>query len=264
MTPTLRYLALAILVVAGGTAAAHEIKVFSSRHAAPEAGKATIFLSWGHRVPVDQLVDAAPIERYDLIAPGGSITALKKDGLSLQANEVELKDDGLHTAVVIRKSSVYTYVLGEDDERQLNRGPKTEHTKAKIEYATRYQQAGKALIMVGKAGDAAPKPVGLPVEINPLDGPAKWTVNSDIRFQIVLDGKPVPTAEVQARDTGFKPDDAWSYATESNRKGEFIVRPSKAGTWVVKVNVKKLTQGKTREEYDFESYTATLTLEVRP
>ena len=269
MTLTLRYLALAFLaflaflVVAGGSATAHEIKVFSSRHTVPEAGKATIFLSWGHRMPVDELVDAAPIERYDLIAPGG-VTALKKDGVSLQANVVELKDVGVHTAVVTRKSSVYTYVLGEDDERQLKRGPKTEHANAKIESATRYQSAAKALIVVGKAGDAAPKPVGLSVEINPLDGPAKWTANSDIRFQILLNGKPVPTAEVQARDIGFKPDDAWSYATESNRKGEFIVRPSKAGTWVVKVNVKKLTQGKTREEYDFESYTATLTLEVRP
>lgn len=264
MTLTLRCLTLTFLTIGGGTAAAHEMKVFSSRHALPEAGKATIFLSWGHRVPVDELVDAAPIERYDLIAPGGGVTALKKDGASLQANAVELKDDGVYTAAVTRKSSVYTYVLGDDDERQLKRGPKTEHTKANIESATRYQQAGKALIVVGKAGNAVPKPVGLSVEINPLDGPAKWTTNSDIRFQIVLDGKPVPTAEVQARNTGFKPDDAWSYATESNRKGEFTIRPSMAGTWVVKVNVKKLTQGKTREDYDFESYTATLTLDVRP
>jgi len=264
MTSALRLSALVFLAVVTGTAAAHEIKVFSSRHALPEAGKATIFLSWGHRVPVDELVDAAPIERYDLIAPGGGVTELKKDGVSLQANTVELKDAGVYTAVVTRKSSVYTYILGDDDDRQLKRGPKTDHAGAKIESAARYQQAGKALIVVGKAGDAAPKPVGLPVEINPLDGPAKWSANSDIRFQIILNGKPVPTAEVHARDTGFKPDEAWSYATESNRKGEFTVRPSKAGTWVVKVSVKKLTQGKTREEYDFESYTATLTLEVRP
>lgn len=40
--------------------------------------------------------------------------------------------------------------------------------------------------------------------------------------------------------------------------------PAQAGTWGIKVNVKKITQGKTRDEYDFESYTATLTLEVFP
>lgn len=257
--------ALVALLGVASVAAAHDMKVFASRHALPEGGgKATVYLSWGHRVPVDELVDAAPIERYDLVAPGGGVTALKKEGVSLQANAVELKEAGVYSAVVTRKASVYTYVLGDDGERQLKRGPKTEHAGAKIDSGTRYQQAGKALIVVGKPGDAAPKALGLPVEINPLDGPAKWTVNSDIRFQILLDGKPVPTAEVHARDLGFKPDEAWSYATESNRKGEFTVRPSRAGTWVVKVSAKKLTQGAVREQYDFESYTATLTLEVRP
>lgn len=258
-----------LLVVASVAVAApglaHEIKVFSSRHALPDGGgKATVFLSWGHRVPVDELVDAAPIERYDLIAPSGTVTGLKKDGVSLQSNAVEVKDAGVHTVVVTRKPSVYTYVLGDGDERQLKRGPKTEHAGAKVESGTKYLQAGKALIVVGKPGDAAPKPLGLPVEITPLDGPSKWVANADMRFRILLDGKPVPTAEVHARSVGFKPDDAWNYATESNRQGEFVVRPDKAGTWVVKVTVKKLTQGKTRDEYDFEASTATLTLEVFP
>lgn len=259
-----RLAALALLATAA-SAAAHDIKVFSSRHVLPDGGgKATVYLSWGHRVPVDELVDAAPVERYDLISPDGKATTLKKEGVSLQANAVEFKDAGVYTAVVTRKASVYTYVLGDDGDRQLKRGPKTEHAGAKIDSATRYQQAGKALIVVGKPGDAAPKPLGLPVEITPLDGPAKWTANADIRFQILLDGKPVPTAEVVARDIGFKPEDAWNYATESNRKGEFTVRPERAGTWVVKVSVKKLTHGDTRAQYDFDSYTATLTLEVRP
>jgi uncharacterized GH25 family protein len=255
---------LLILAVAG-TANAHEIKAFASRQTLPDGGgKTTVFLSWGHRVPVDELVDAAPIERYDLIAPNGTVAALKKDGVSLQANAVEVKDTGVHSVIVTRKPSMYTYVLGDGDERQLKRGPKTEHAGVKVESGTKYLQAGKALIVVGKPGDAVPKPFGLPVEITPLDGPAKWVAGKDVRFQILLDGKPVPVAEVHARSVGFKPDDAWNFATESDRKGEFVVRPDKAGTWVVKVTVKKLTQGKTRDEYDFESFTATLTLEVFP
>lgn len=262
------FLFIVVAVTSAGIAAsacAHEMKVFASRQAIPEAGgKATIYLAWGHRVPVDDLTDAAAIERYDLIAPGGTATPLKKDGVSLQANAVELKDEGIHTAVACRKASIYTYVLDGEGDRQLKRGPKTDHAGAKIESATRYQQCAKALIVVGKPGTAAPKAVGLPVEIVPLDGPAKWVANADIRFQILQDGKPVPTAEVQARNIGFKPDDAWCYATESNRKGEFTVRPGQAGTWVVKVTVKRLTQGTTRQQYDFESFTATLTLEVQP
>jgi len=244
---------------------AHDMKVFASRQSLPEGGgKATVYLSWGHRVPVDELVDAAPIERYDLVAPGGALTALKKEGVSLHANALELKDTGVYSAVATRKPSVFTYVIGEDGERQLKRGPKTEHASAKIESGTRYLQTGKALIVVGKPGDAAPKAQGLPIEITPLDGPLMWVVGADIRFQILIDGKPAPAVEVLARDIGFKPDEAWSYATTSNRKGEFTVRPSRAGTWVVRVNVKTLAQGATREQYDFESSTTTLSLEVRP
>lgn len=247
------------------SASAHEMKVFASRQAIAESsGKTTIFLSWGHRVPVDELTDAASVERYDLIAPGGVTTALKKGGISLQENVAELKDAGIHTVVACRKPSVYTYILDSDGERQLKRGPKSDHTGVRIESGTRYQQCAKALVVLGKPGSEVPKVVGLPLEIVPLDGPAKWTSHADVRFQILLDGKPVPTAEVQARNIGFKPDEAWCYATESNRKGEFTVRPGQAGTWVVKVTVKKLTQGMTREQYDFESFTATLTLEVQP
>lgn len=260
-----RVLVWGLLAVQSAPVAGHEIKVFSSRHTLPGGGgKATVYLSWGHRLPVDELVDATPVERYELVAPDGTATALKKEGMSLQENVVEFKAAGVHSVVVTRKPSVYTYVLGEEGDRQLKRGPKTEHPPEKVESGTHYLQAGKALIVVGKPGDTVPKPLGLPVEISPLDGPAKWVVGKDVRFQITLDGKPVPVADVQARSVGFKPDDAWCYATESDRKGEFTIRPDRAGTWVLKVTVKKLTKGKTRDEYDFEASTATLVLEVQP
>jgi uncharacterized GH25 family protein len=256
--------ALVVLILFQAPLSAHEIKVFSSRMLLPEPGKATIYLSWGHRLPVDELVDASPIERYEVLSPSGTSTALKNEGISLQANAINLKELGLHTAVIVRKPSIYTYVVNEDGERQLKRGAKTEHAGAKIESTSRYQQCGKSLIVVGKPGEEVAKQLGLPVEIVPLDAPTKWTTKSDLRFQILLRGKPVPTAAVEARDIGFKPDEAWSYATESNRKGEFVIRANRPGIWVVKVNVKSLIQGKLRDEFDFDALTATLSLEVRP
>jgi uncharacterized GH25 family protein len=244
---------------------AHDLKIFASRQYIPEGeGKAVIYLSWGHRVPVDELVVAAPLERYDLISPGGSVTALKKEGTSLQENAVELKEAGLHTVVSTRKSGIFTYILDSENNRQLKRGSKADNAGAKIDSSTRYAQAGKAMIVVGKPGDAAPKPIGLPIEVVPLDPPSKWTANSTIRFQILVDGKPVPSADINARSIGFKPENAWSYSTQSNAQGEFTVRPSELGTWVIRANVKKLAQGADREQFDLDSNTATLTLEVLP
>jgi hypothetical protein len=82
----------ALLLIAGNSAHAHEIKVLASCLMLPQAGeKATVFLSWGHRLPVDGLVDGKSIERYEAIGPSGIAQRLKLDNLSLQANSVEIK-----------------------------------------------------------------------------------------------------------------------------------------------------------------------------
>jgi hypothetical protein len=49
---------------------AHEIKALASQLVVEKPGaKTTIYLSWGHRLPVDDLIDAATLERYDLLTP---------------------------------------------------------------------------------------------------------------------------------------------------------------------------------------------------
>jgi uncharacterized GH25 family protein len=254
-----------LFLLVASSVPAHEIKALASNQAVAQAGgKTTIYLSWGHRLPVDDLVDASTLGRYDLLSPGGKTITLKAADRSLQTNVVELPETGLYQVAVVRKPSVYTYVLDEEGNRHLRRGPKSAQNGAKIDVATRSLQCAKALISVGKLSAQAPAAAGLPIEIVPLDGPAKWTSSATLRFRVLLDGKPLPSSQVVARYVGFKPDNGWCYATFSNEKGEFTVKPCQAGTWVLKVSSKRLVQGKAREEYDLESFTATLSLEVAP
>jgi cobalt/nickel transport protein len=266
MTTPRILLVLASLLLAGAPRSqAHEIKVLASQLAMEQpGGKTTVYLAWGHRLPVDDLIDAASVERYDLVSPGGTATALKKDGLSLQTNVVELKDAGVHQVLVARKPSVFTYVFDGEGGRALKRGPKTAVKEGKVDYGTRSVQTAKALIVVGPAPREPVKPAGLPVEIVPLDGPAAWADGATLRFQVLLEGKPLAGAELTARYVGYKPDNAWCYATTTGRDGVATVRAAPAGTWVLKVSAKRLTNGATRAEYDFESFTTTLTLEIRP
>lgn len=260
-----RFLVLAALFAFASNSFAHEIKVLASQQAVAEAGaKVTVYLSWGHRVPVDELVDAAAIESFDLHAPDGTKAALKVEGLTFQANATVLKTDGVYRAAVARKRSVSTYVIDKDGERTFKRGGKSSVTEGTIDTAQRSAQCGQAIIVVGKPSVEPLKPLGMGVEIVPVDAPAKWTANTDLKFQVLVDGKPQAGVEVQARPIGFKPDDAWSYATHADKKGIATVRPDRAATWVLKANVKRPAAEADRKEFDHESFTATLSLEVGP
>jgi uncharacterized GH25 family protein len=245
--------------------AAHEVKVFASHYLlADDTSKATVYLSWGHRVPVDELTDAATIERYVWINTEGKVTTLKAEGKSLQANVVQGKEPGIYQVAVIRKPSVFTYVLDSEGNRQLKRGPRSSHEGANIHSAMRSVQSAKTLLCLGKPGDQAPAPAGLPLEILPVVGPSGWKTRGEIRFRVLLEGKPLSSAQVLARSLNFKPENAWNYATTSNRKGEFTLVPDAAGTWLIKVNTRRPSDAKVRREYDEESFTTTLSLEVQP
>ena len=118
--------------------------------------------------------------------------------------------------------------------------------------------------MTGAAKGAAPKPLGLPLEIVPLDGPAKWRAGRALRLKVLLQGKPVVWEQVLATRVGFTPDTAWCFATETDKEGIASICVRKAGTWIVAVKVRKLAASKNRDQYDYEDRITTLTLEVRP
>lgn len=263
-TRTLPFAAL-ILMMISSQATGHEIKVLASSYFLKDAGdKTTVYLSWGHRVPVDDLIDGSTIERYDVVSPGNSTSKLTLAELSLQANVVVLEKPGLHQAVVSRKPSAYTYVIDEHGNRVFKRGPKSAVASGKIDYAARSFQTAKAMIVVGKESKELASPLGLPIEIVPLDPIEKWRANCKNRFQILLNGKPLSSANVTARYVGFKPDNAWCYATTSNREGIVEITPSQSGTWVIKVSSKILRDEASRKDFDYDSYTSTLSLEIQP
>jgi len=244
---------------------AHELKIFSSQyHLDADTGKATVYLSWGHRLPVDELTDAATLDRYEWLSPAGKATTLKAEGKSLQANLVGGKEPGVYQVLATRKPAVFSFVLDEEGQKQMKRGPRSEHAGAKVDSAIRSVQSAKTLLCVGKPDDKAPASVGLPLEIVPLQGPASWKARNEMRFRLLLEGRPLPQSVVLARSLSFKPDNAWNYATYSDRKGEFTLVTETPGTWVIKVLAKRPADPKQRGEFDEEWFTTTLSFEVRP
>ena len=136
---------------------------------------------------------------------------------------------------VTRSLGDYTYVL--------KPAPYYEQNEDKY-----IQQITKTVINVGGLPGAWDEPLGLPVEIVPLDKPyANW-VGGVFRAIVLSDGKPVPHAEIEIEYLNHEPDIAAhrfepegrvtapqdSFSTLSIRAdadGEVIIGLPKAGWW---------------------------------
>lgn len=246
------------------TSQAHDLKVMASRLAANPGDQETIYLSYGHVLPVDSPLDGETLQDYQLLTPSGSVQVLNREGTSLHANVVQVEEEGLYQAAATRKPSVYSVVADANGNHQHIRKPKNQITEGTIERSARSHQFAKALMVSGANADQAVKPLGHELEIIPVDAPNDWRSGRDLAFRVLFRGKPLASGDLVATYVGFKPDNAWCYATSTDAKGVANVRPSQPGTWIIRVRTQLPAARAHQEEYDVESYGATLVLEVRP
>ncbi len=262
--PALLVAALALSIVTAA-AQAHELRVVADPYQVASPGeRTTVFLSWGHSLADDNPVAAETLERYDLIAPGGSVSPLAREGLAVQANARTLSEPGVYQVAASRQATVLTYVRDAEGNRLMRRGPKSSVTEGDIDYGQRSQHTAKALLVAGTPGAGAVEPAGLPLEIVPLDGPDRWRAGRTIRFQVLFDGQPADRELLLAAYDGFEPEEAWCYAIQTDGEGVAPLRADQPGLWTLLVRVRKLADEATRPEYDYESTTTTLTMPIRP
>jgi uncharacterized GH25 family protein len=255
---------IALAVASAPAARGHDLKVLVSRLVSQPGADETVYISYGHILPVGGQIDAATLDDYHVRTPSGSVTYLKKDGISLQANDVHLEEHGIYQAVAARRPAIWCDVVDESGNHTHHRGPRSSVTQGTVEQATRSQMFAKALLISGEDVDRVPEPLGHEIEIVPVEAPAAWRSGEDTAFRVLFQGKPLRNADLVATHIGFKPDGAWCFATATNADGIAVVRPSQAGTWVLRVKTQRPAPQEQRGEYDVESYTATLVLEVRP
>lgn len=267
-----RSLARIVAIVAGSIVAAsantavhaHDIKVFANKfHLAEGQTKATVYLCWGHLMPVDDLIDGKTIERYELVTGSGSVTALKTDDRSLQANAVQLTP-GINQIAVSRKVSVISYVLDAEGNKQLKRLPKSAIKEGKVESSQRSVMCGKALVTSGPDAAQAVKALGQRIEIMPIEAPGRWRAGEALRYQVLLDGQPLANAKVDALRVSIPATEGETISAETDAKGIATLKLGSAGVWALKANSREPAAGTALQDYDFTSYTATLTFEVRP
>ena len=102
----------------------------------------------------------------------------------------------------------------------------------------RYEKFAKTAFVVG--GDAAfwNKPLGQKLEIVPQASLANLTAGSTLTVQILLDGKPVPQAEVGLSYDGYsKEEDTYKQMLHTDAAGKATLALDTPGLWLARVAV---------------------------
>jgi uncharacterized GH25 family protein len=236
-----------------------------NKTSAKPGSKATVYLAWGHALPVDELIDGKNLEGYQVHAPSGTTTPLKVDDRSLQANEVTFDQEGVYQFAAALKPLVYSVVKGSDGKTTFLRVPKSEvklEPGSQIETSVRSEMFAKAIAVVGEDGGKAPAKLGHTLEIVPLTEAGKLRLDETARFQVIFRGRPLAGAKVYATCVAMSPDGAPTSTLETDAEGVVELMPSDAGTWVLGVGHNLPSSGEASAHYDKESYWASLTIGV--
>jgi uncharacterized GH25 family protein len=258
-------LAAALILVPTLEAPAHSLGVMLNKTSARTGSTATVYLAWGHGLPVDELIDGKILEGYQVHTPSGSTTPLKIEDRSLQANEVKLDQEGVYQFAAALKPSVFSVVKGSDGKTSFLRVPKSEvklDPGSKIETSSRSQMFAKAIAVVGEGGDKVPAKLGHTLEIVPVTEAGDLRLDQTARFQVLFRGQPLAGAKVYATCVATNPDGSPSSTLETNSEGVVELTPSDAGTWVLGVGHSSPSSGDAAAHYDEESFWASLTIGV--
>ncbi len=249
-------------------AQAHTLRVIATRGAVEPGRSSTIYLSWGHMLPVDELVGEEDLEVYQLTSPSGSVIPLKTTERSLQANALTFEEPGIYQVAVARKMSIFTRYTDAEGKTVHARQGKDElelPEGATIDLAARSRQFAKAIVVCGtpKNGGLV-EPLGHDLEIV-MEAPVEdhgYCLDAPLVVRVLFQGNPLPNATILASSTTLNPDGLPDSSFETDDQGQALLDLILPGTWVLEVHHRLDAPEESRHQYDTESFTATLTIPV--
>ena len=247
------------------TTQAHTLRVLGNRAVVETGKKGTIYLSYGHLLPVDELIEADALAQHQLHTPSGSIKPLTHSGKSLHANEVVFEEPGLYQAVVTRKPLVYCTFTDASGKQAFARLPKHElklPEGGKLILGTKGHQYSKALLLSGDAPAKSPEPLGheLEIVVESKLGTQGFSVDEPVKARVLFQGKPLAGVKVDAASTTLSPDGLPETAAETDSEGRVTLELSEPGVWVLSVTHKVDSAAGDRKAFDVNSYVASFAI----
>jgi hypothetical protein len=206
------------------------------------------------------------IVRFDRVGPDGAEPVTGRDGLS-PAGWTAAPEPGLHWVAFESTASTVELAPGlfarylADEGLEAIAAERERRGEAAALAREAYSRDAKAALCVAETSAAAvtqPVPLGLELELTPLDDPCALLAGARARFELRFRGVPLAGALVRALGPGGEA----SSAARSDRRGRVELRLDRPGVWLVKsVHMSRAAE---IPEIDWRSWWASLTLEVVP
>ncbi len=248
----------AILAFLGIATAAQAHETWLLPASAPAEGGVALVLTSGMAFPTGDhaiepgRVTAAICRRGEASAPLEA-GARGKHELALQAR---LPGQGTTTCGLVLPARPITLEAGHVEEylAELDAAPATRARWQKLGvWRERYRKSVKAILDGGEGADVT-APIGLPLEIVPLQAPHTLRPGDTLRLRVLADGRPLPDFRLGLNAAGARPRHA-----RSDAAGEVGFRLDRAGPLLLHGIVLRAVDAADR---DWDSDFTTLTLSV--
>ncbi|WZO99308.1 DUF4198 domain-containing protein [Isosphaeraceae bacterium EP7] len=248
-------------------AQAHTLRVLVTRPVSVKGFKSTVYLSYGHLLPVDELIPGNEVGAYLIHAPDGSTKPLETSGTSLHANEVSFDQPGLYQLAVTRLPITYVAYTDASGAARFARLPKDQFKLpegAKLTASARSYQFSKAVVLNDLTESKATPALGHALEIVVEGKPTKdgYSADESVRARVLFKGKPLAGVKLSAASTSRNPDGIPEVAGETDSEGRVALDLPEPGTWVLDVLHLIESSPDVRASYDNERFVATMAIPV--
>lgn len=244
---------------------AHTLRVLVTRPVPQPGMRTTVYLSYGHLLPVDEVIPAEEVGPYQVHTPGGSTRALETAGKSLHANDVTFDEPGMYQVAVTRQPLTYVSYTEASGVTGFQRLPKNQAKLpdgAKLTSSARSYQFSKAVVLNELAEGAATPALGHPIEILVESKPTRrgYSADEPVRARVLFRGKPLAGVKVSAASTTRNPDGVPGVAGETDAEGRVALDLAEPGTWVLDVLHVVAADPADRAAFDNERFVATTSI----
>jgi uncharacterized GH25 family protein len=196
----------------------------------PKNGLVRADIGYGHAFPKPEPIAADRIHIFkplQLITPDG-LSTLEQSGENYAYQKKENLKKGSY--MVIGSYQPTFWSNGPGGWTQTDRTQRSDAV-----YVEEAIMCAKTIVNVqgGADDNLITKPVGQRLEIVPLINPAKVKVEEKLPLQVLFDGKPAKTVNIEATFDGFSDKGYKAFQGQTDLRGHVDFIPLKGGYWVV-------------------------------